>query len=156
MIAFEIRRARHEDADRLADFLRGLHHFSRLEAQTPETTKRQVQAHLALCLADDSHSVYLAVGANGDVLGYASVHWLPYLFLPGPEGYVSELFVAEAARGHGVGTELLQVVKEEGRSRGCARLDLINLRDRESYQRGFYAKDGWRERMDAANFIFDL
>jgi hypothetical protein len=30
------------------------------------------------------------------------------------------------------------------------------MRDRESYQRAFYAKDGWQEREDAANFVFDM
>ena len=33
---------------------------------------------------------------------------------------------------------------------------LINLRKRESYQRQFYAKQGWDERVDAANFILPL
>jgi hypothetical protein len=47
-------------------------------------------------------------------------------------------------------------VKEEAKSRGCSRLSLLNMRDRESYQRAFYAKDGWEERTDAANFVFDL
>ncbi len=89
-------------------------------------------------------------------MGYAAVHWLPYLFMPGPEGFVSELFIDDEARGQGIGTKLLESVKQEAQARGCTRLSLINLRDRESYQRGFYAKLGWQERPDAANFILRL
>jgi len=106
--------------------------------------------------ADNSHTLYVAEDKEGSLLGYTNVHWLPYLFLAGPEGYVSELFIAQAARGQAVGSRLLQAVKEEARSRGCSRLSLLNMRDRESYQRGFYAKDGWEERPDAANFVFEL
>lgn len=156
MNELQIRRARRDDALRLAAFLKDLNHFHRLELLSLEQVAAQVERHLALCLADDSHSTYLAESADGALLGYANVHWLPYLFLPGPEGYVSELFVAEAARGQGVGTRLLATVKDEAAQRGCWRLGLLNMRDRESYQRAFYAKDGWVEREDAANFIFEM
>ena len=155
-MSVEIRTARAEDADSLADFLRELHHFRRLEGQPAEGVRAQVRAELSLCLAGSSHSVYLATDGDAQILGYASAHWLPYLFLPGPEGYVSELFVAEAARGQGIGTRLLEAVKEEAATRNCSRLSLLNMRDRESYQRAFYAKDGWQERTDAANFIFEI
>jgi GNAT superfamily N-acetyltransferase len=84
------------------------------------------------------------------------VHWIPYLFMSGPEGYVSELFVRNGERGQGVGTQLLQVVRAEARSRGCSRLALTNLRHRESYQRQFYTKAGWSERNDAAQFVYPM
>ena len=74
----------------------------------------------------------------------------------GPEGYISELFVRSNARGQGVGTELLQAVEAEARARGCPRLSLINLRDRESYLRKFYVKAGWEERTVAANFVYRI
>jgi len=156
MSELRIRRARRDDAPKLAAFLKDLNHFHRLEPLSLEQVEAQVDRHLALCLAEDSHSTYLAEGPDDALLGYANVHWLPYLFLPGPEGYVSELFVAEAARGQRVGTRLLQAVKDEAARRGCWRLSLLNMRDRESYQRAFYAKDGWLEREDAANFIFEM
>ena len=155
-MSFRIRRAEASDTTALADFIINLHTFHRLEGQSREQVQAWVDQHLDLCFADSSHSIYVADGAGAQLLGYVSVHWLPCLFLPGPEGYVSELFIAEAARGEGTGTALLQVVKEEARERGCTRLSLLNIRDRESYQRGFYAKDGWEERPDAANFIFDM
>jgi GNAT superfamily N-acetyltransferase len=78
------------------------------------------------------------------------------LLLSGPEGYVSELFVAEAARGRGVGTRLIEAIESLARQRGCARLMLLNVRERESYQRGFYTTRGWHERLNVANFIKPL
>ena len=97
-----------------------------------------------------------AQSSDGKIVGYGSVHWLPYLFLQGPEGYVSELFVRESARGQGIGRELLRKIEAEARARGCVRLSLINLRNRESYMREFYVKSGWEERPEAANFIYRI
>lgn len=88
------------------------------------------------------------------IIGNGSARWLPYLFLRGPEGYVSQLFVGEAARGQGVGRKLLQAIEAEARARGGVRLALINLRNRESYRRNYYIEAGWKERAEAANYIY--
>ena len=155
-MAVQTRKASQTDALQLAELLLDIGWFEGLKSQPPETLSRQVELRIAQCLADDSHSIYVAQSAMDQIVGYSSVHWLPYLFMNGPDGYVSELFVRANARGQGVGKQLLQVVKAEARSRGCARLSLINLRTRESYSRNFYVKDGWEERSEAANFIYRL
>ncbi len=151
-----IRMAEPADAAALAGLIRGLDLFAAVRAETEDETRARVAEHLAQCLADASHSLYVAVEPDGGLLGYVAVHWLPYLILAGPEGYVSELFVAEAARGAGVGTRLLEVVEQAARARGCKRLMLLNMRERESYQRGFYKSHGWEERPGAANFVYWL
>jgi GNAT superfamily N-acetyltransferase len=151
-----IRLASLEDAGRLSDLLRRIDLFPAVQAETAAETRDRLRRHLAQCLQDDSHSVYIAEGQEQGLLAYAAVHWLPYLFLKGPEGFISELFVHEAARGQGIGARLLEAVKADARQRGCARLSLINMRNRESYQRGFYIKQGWDERPDAINFIYIL
>jgi GNAT superfamily N-acetyltransferase len=74
----------------------------------------------------------------------------------GPEGYISELFILESGRGKGVGHALLESVKTLAKERGCARLHLINGSNRESYQRRFYEKLGWKERPEIADFILPL
>ena len=153
----QIRAAQPDDAGGIADLIVRLgtfqHHF---EGLSTDAIQQRVGKHLNSCLADNSHTVLVAVAAPDRIVGYAAVHWLPYLFMPGPEGFVSELFVDDAARGQGIGTQLLEIVKQEAETRSCARLSLINIRDRESYLRGFYAKLGWQERSDAANFIFRM
>lgn len=155
MSAARIRAAKLEDAPSIAVLLRALGWFGDLGEEPREATERRVRRHLSACLADNSHSVYVAE-AEERVVGYASVHWLPYLFLPGPEGYVSELFVEEAYRGRGVGRSLVEVIVAEAHGRGCVRLMLLAGRDREAYRRGFYAKRGWTERPEMANFVLRL
>ncbi len=148
-----IRGATLADAPRLTELIRAVGGFSALEGKSPEDLREMIARELALCLADGSHSIHIA-GREGEALvGYVAVHWLPYLIMDGPEGFVSELFLVEEARGHGIGTRLLGAVEREARDRGCSRLQLINFRDRESYRRGFYEKAGWTERPDGASFV---
>jgi len=151
-----IRKAELNDIPSLTSLIRSLGLFAYLDNESAQATSERITRHLSLCLADDSHSVYVAELAGGEIDGYISVHWLPYLILPGSEGYVSELFISEQSRGLGIGAQLLNVAESEAGERGCARLMLLNMRQRESYQRGFYAKNGWQERPDAANFIKKL
>ncbi len=152
----KIRKAQPGDARGIAAILRGLEWITRFDAEPIEATAQRVAHHLELCHADDSHSVYVAENEAGESAGYAAVHGLPYLLFLGPEGYVSELFIRAGDRGQGIGTRLLETVKEEARTRGCARLMLLNMHERESYQRGFYKKHGWEERPDAVNFVYPL
>lgn len=151
-----IRKAEIKDAKDIADILHCLGWFANVNKEPSETTRDRVIRHLELCHADNSHSVYAAELETNRVLGYASVHWNPYLFLPGPEGYVSELFVHPDFQNQGIGTALLEKIKQEGRQRGCSRLMLINNRTRQSYEQGFYSKNGWEERLQMSNFIFSL
>ena len=151
-----IRNATLDDARQLAVLLQGIGWFEAFNSGDVENSTARVRARLTQCLADPSHSVFVAEWPAGEIAGYGSVHWLPYLFMSGPEGYVSELFVRESARGRGVGVKLLAIIEAEARARGCQRPSLINLRSRESYQRRFYIKAGWIERADAANFVYSL
>ncbi len=152
----QIRKAQAADVPALTELLRSLGLFAHINAETPQVTEERVRKHLALCLSDDSHLILVAQFLEGELAGYCAVHWLPYLILAGPEGYVSELFIHEQFRGQGIGAQLLEAVRSEAQKRGCARLMLLNMRKRESYQRGFYSKHGWEERPDAANFILPL
>ena len=149
----DLRRVSIDDAEELASLLKDVGWFEFLEKRSDDEVREHVKFQLARCLADDSHLLYVAESDDGKLIGYVSVHWLPYLFMRGPEGYVSELFVRDGARGQGVGRELLACIEAEAKTRGCHRLSLINLRGRESYQRQFYVKAGWRERAEAANFL---
>jgi GNAT superfamily N-acetyltransferase len=151
-----IRRAVLEDAARITKLVISIGWFQWMKDKGPDEIQARLSEHLALCLKDESHSVYLAENENGAIAGYASVHWNPYLIHSGPEGYVSELFVDGCERGQGVGARLLETMVQEARSRGCARLLLLNVRTRESYERGFYRKHGWIEWEDAAIFVYPV
>jgi len=151
-----IRRAVIDDAPQLARLLQEIGWFEAFRGRDLKDSVTMVESRLRQCLNDASHSVYVAQWPSGAIAGYASVHWLPYLFMAGPEGYVSELFLRDDARGQGLGRQLLDIIVAEARSRGCQRLSLINLRSRESYQRQFYIKAGWLERSEAANFVYTI
>jgi GNAT superfamily N-acetyltransferase len=151
-----VRKATSADAEALATLLRNLGTIKHVNAETPEATGLRVAEHLNMCLADQSHLVLIAEDQTRRVAGYLAIHWLPYLILRGPEGYVSELFVAADSRGQGIGSRLLDAAVQEAKARGCARLMLLNMRDRESYKREFYRKHAWEEREDAANFVLQL
>jgi len=155
-MAYQIRPALPQDVPAIAAILSSVAWMTRVQAAPLQEMHQEMLTCMDLCLADDSHTVLVAEDSSGNVRGYTSVHWLPYFFLQGPEGYVSELFVHEDARGSGIGTLLLEAVKYEARRRSCSRLMLVNGRNRPSYQREFYKKNGWREREHMANFVFDL
>lgn len=151
-----VRSAQHEDVPVIADIIRKLGWFKHAENESPAATEQRVLLHLELADADDSHTVLVAEDEEGKVAGYVSVHWLPYLMLAGPEGYVSELFVREDARGKGVGATLMGDIKELAVAKGCSRLMLLNNRERDSYERDFNARLGFEERPEMANWVLQL
>lgn len=151
-----VRQAHLADAPGIARVLRELGWIDHLAHETEDLTVKRVVERLALAHSDQSHTVYVAEGADGEVMGYCSVHWLPIMLLQGLEGYISELFIREVNRGQGIGTLLLESVQHDARERGCSRLMLLNMRKRESYHREFYLKKGWMERDGAANFVLNL
>jgi GNAT superfamily N-acetyltransferase len=148
-----LRKVSIDDAAELAALIKSIGWFQFLNGLPDDEACEHVKAQLAYCLSDDSHCLYVAQSDDGNIVGYISTHWIPYLFMRGSEGYVSELFVVDRARGQGIGRELLDLVEAEARRRGCTRLSLINLRSRESYKRQFYIKAGWQERTEVANFV---
>jgi GNAT superfamily N-acetyltransferase len=152
----QIREATLADAEALRALIESIEGFASLKALPESERQARVAHHLSLALSNPSHQVYVATDDDGALVGYVAVHYLPYLILAGPEGYISELFLHESARGRGIGTQLLEHVQQAARSRGCQRLSLLNMQDRESYLRGFYHKNGWQERADARNFILPL
>ncbi|BAY10122.1 GNAT family N-acetyltransferase [Calothrix sp. NIES-2098] len=156
MLPANIRKATESDAQAIAQILQELGWFAWLDSTSPQTTIRQIQQHITQCHANDSHSIYVAENAETQVVGYVAVHWLPCPFLPKPQAYISELFIHKAYRGKGIGKRLLETVTSEALMRGCLLLMLHNHKERESYQREFYRKQGWIERENIANFIYRL
>lgn len=149
-----IRQAKREDAQKLAVLLRSLpDDLPRFGLEPLEATVKRVAA--ALGAGEDTTTLLVAEEA-GEITGFVHTHWQPSMLHSGGEGFVSALFIHPGYRGRGVGQALLTRVQEEGTRRGCSRLLLLNMRDRASYARGFYANLGWRERPDAANFVLEL
>ncbi len=143
------------DAEALAVLIHDLGDFPAFEDASLDDVRRAVRGNLAATLAGGQATVLVAEDAEV-VVGWAQVHWLHDLFLPGPEGYVTELFLADSHRGRGIGTELLDRVVADARERGAYRLTLLNGRHRTSYARGYYTSRGWEERDGMASFVLWL
>ena len=111
---------------------------------------------LSKCLDDAACRIVFVARCGTEACGYAVVHWVPLPILRGTEGYVSDLVVSRAHRGGGLGTALLAAVEAEARRRGCVRLMLNNGKDSEAFERGFYPKHGFAERVRVANFVRSL
>lgn len=151
-----IRPIQKSDLNTVESLWRELGWLDWISRETPDCVEQTMAQRLGENRADDSHVALVAEDGMGRVLGYAVMHYLPYFMMPGPEAYVSELFVTANARGEGVGRKLLGHLEKLAEERGCARLMLFTSRDRESYQREFYKKQGWQERPLIANFVRNL
>ena len=151
--AIRLRQASPDDAPALATLLANIGWFPAfLEGETHD---HAAALHPLLCPSEQGLHL-IAEDAQGQLLGYCALHWLPIAFLQGYEAYLSELFVAPEARDSGTGSCLLHSAVAAARKRGCARIWLINNRERDSYLRGFYEKHGWIEQAQMARFVLPL
>jgi GNAT superfamily N-acetyltransferase len=150
-----VRPASVSDAAAISEMLHTIGWFKLVNAETQEETEARIASAIEAVAASDQDVIVVAADANERVYGYGAAHFFPNLIRV-YEGYISELFIHPQARGQGAGGALLTELEAQGRKRGCTRIKLINLRIRESYQRAFYAKHGWQENADAAEFIREL
>jgi hypothetical protein len=79
-----IRKATLAVARQLARLLQGIGWFEAFKSADLEASTARVGARLRECFADKSHSIYVAEVQPLAIVGYGSVHWLPYLFMSGP------------------------------------------------------------------------
>ena len=147
-----IRLAKLGDARGIAELMCSIDDYPHWKAHGADAFERYVTHSLEA--ANDQRLVFVAV-LDQRVVGYAAVYWLQPFFQPF-EGYLHELFVRSDVSGQGIGTALLETVKDAATARGCVRLTLVNGKDTESYKRGFYAKKGWRERSETIRFDLNL
>jgi ribosomal protein S18 acetylase RimI-like enzyme len=153
-VKMTIREVKMEDAPSLRELLIDIGWFNQGKI-AEEGFIQKLERMVAWNIEGEDH-LLLVAEENGEIIGYVAIHFIPYLFMGSPEGYISELFVKNAARGKGVGSRLLSEAVKEGISRGCSRLQLVNMKNRESYARGFYTARGWRERVNAADFVYEI
>jgi GNAT superfamily N-acetyltransferase len=151
-----IRKATERDATGIATLLHGMRDLRSVVTESPFETATKIERNLQTAAASGASSIYVADSPDGHIAGYCAVHWIPFLFFPGGEAYITELFVRPDDSGKGAGTALLNTAVAEARERGCSRLTLLNARDGEAYRRNFYAQRGWIERERMANFIYPL
>ncbi len=128
-MSIAIRRARPGDALAIRKLLKDLG-YATADARATDETVSQVVKH-------PEAAVFVA--AEGvDVVGYAAVSCRPQMRLAGLLASVDELVVASGRRGAGIGSMLLDAAVAHARSLHCRRIEILQSRARESYQRRFY------------------
>ncbi|MGZ3667783.1 MAG: N-acetyltransferase family protein, partial [Ktedonobacterales bacterium] len=146
-------RAIASDALSISELLHEIGYLKYINEEAPAETEARIRDGILSLSHLTDHVLLVATEEESDtVLGYAAAHFYANLLI-GNEGYISELYLRPSATNKGIGSKLLATLEDEGRSRNCRRLRLTNWRIRESYQRGFYAKHGWQENSDAAEFV---
>ena len=152
-----IRPAQPGDAAGISELLHGIGWFKAYEGRSiAENTAAVRQLLLDTQTLPERSRLLVAEDAQQRISGYCAVHWLPVAVLQSWEAYVSELFIAEQARGAGLGQQLLDVAVQAAREKNCLRIWLVNNRERPSYTRGFYSQQGWVEQAEMARFVLPL
>lgn len=147
---FTIRRAQASDAYGIRDLVTAL-----VEERGGASDAEAVAKAADECIGQPGHEIIVAM-AGEEIVAYVAVHCVPFPMLGGREGYVSDLLVSADWRGRGLGNRLMEEVEARAREMGCERLMLNNRVAAESFERGFFAKAGFRQRTDFANFVKPL
>lgn len=155
MAKLKIRLAKTDDASNMAEILREIGWSEKRNNMPLEEVANPIEELINHCNEDpNGHTMIVAVDGNNEVIGFTTVHWVPFVMLGSWEGYISDVFVSPSASGKGAGSALVKYVMEQGERRGCMRLMLTNGKEKPSYQSGFYKKMGWTERPKVANFVY--
>lgn len=91
---------------------------------------------------------------DGLVLGVIALHIIWPFHDPSKWGFISALVVSEAARGKGVGGQLLQAVENQARAAGCSRIELSSNHAR-TMAHAFYEQHGYQEKPKRFVKFFD-
>lgn len=131
-----VRRARPGDAHALRRLLRELG-YDPADHRAADETMAQVVRH-------PEAAVFVAC-EGVEVVGFVALSHRPQMRLGGRLASVDELVVTESRRGRGIGSALLEAAVQHARSLYCTRIDILQSRGRESYDRRFYQERGFEE-----------
>lgn len=155
MAELQIRLAKTDDAESMAEILREIGWSEKRNNMLLEEVANPIKDLINHCCEDPKgHTMLVAIDEDNKVIGFTTVHWVPFVMLGSWEGYISDVFVSPSASGKGAGSALVKYVMDEGKKRGCMRLMLTNGKEKPSYKAGFYKKLGWIERPKVANFVY--
>jgi GNAT superfamily N-acetyltransferase len=127
-----IRRAAPADAARLAALSEQLGY---------PASQEEIEARLAIILADPGHALLVAESPENGVAGWVHGFIRP-LLVEGRHVEVGGLVVEESARGRGVGETLMEAIEDWARGRGCKYVYLRSNVIRQDAHR-FYERIGY-------------
>ncbi|WP_205511329.1 GNAT family N-acetyltransferase [Longitalea arenae] len=94
-----------------------MHQFA-LYQKTPERVTNTVEQMKA---DNNLFQCFVAVDEHNKIVGYAA-WFFAYFCWTGKTMYLDDLYLVESARGHSVGTRLLQTVIDHARATNCVKL----------------------------------
>ncbi len=134
-----IRPAGRADVPLIAELIRGLARFEKMEDQVTMTEER-LAANL---FGERRYAETLIAEQDGDPVGFALFFHNFSTFLAQPGIYLEDLFVLPEHRGRGIGRALLKELARLAVERGCGRLEWAVL-DWNRAAIGFYERLGAR------------
>jgi GNAT superfamily N-acetyltransferase len=118
-VALEIRAARPADVAVIAELIRGLARFEKLEDEVTMTEDLLAKG----LFGNRPYAETLLAEEDGTPVGFALFFHNFSTFLARPGLYLEDLFVVPEHRGHGVGRALLVALARVAVERGCGRLE---------------------------------
>jgi GNAT superfamily N-acetyltransferase len=118
-VALEIRAARPADVPVIAELIRGLARFEKLEDEVTMTEDLLAKG----LFGNRPYAETLLAEEDGTPVGFALFFHNFSTFLARPGLYLEDLFVVPEHRGHGVGRALLVALARVAVERGCGRLE---------------------------------
>ncbi|MGI5490350.1 N-acetyltransferase family protein [Microtetraspora malaysiensis] len=149
MSPLKIRRASPEDADLLAGmnhYVHGIHVEHRPDIYKAQPSQEELAAVFKDRLVQESARIFIAE-LDGQPVGYAGAtlhERAGGVFVHGGGSiiFLDQLAIAPQAKRHGVGSGLLNAVREAGRDAGCLRL-ITEVWDFNHEARSFYEAVGF-------------
>jgi len=106
---------------------------------TPEAIAERV-----VKMATNPDSCLLVAEADGKVVGFISLHYIPQIALAGEFCRISYLCVSDQCRGGGIGQKLLDEAERLAAERGCDRME-VHSHTRRVRAHQFYARAQYEE-----------
>ncbi|HEX6208259.1 MAG TPA: GNAT family N-acetyltransferase [Actinomycetota bacterium] len=129
-MAIEVRALAEEELEDALPLIAGYQVF--YEAQPDDEHNR---GFFRRFLAPSDEGLLLGAWENGRLAGFATIYWTYSSTLPGDIALMNDLFVAEDARGRGVGEALIDACVEAARERGLPILEWYTATDNHRAQR---------------------
>lgn len=133
----KIRLARADDAEVLLELITEHARFEK-EAYNPDGKLEKIRASL---VADPPPFTCLVVEAENGVQGYCTFMSQFDFWYGEPQMFIDALFLRESLRGAGIGTTLLEIVKDEAKRLGYTSVRLVTPSDNTGAIK-FYEKHG--------------
>ncbi|MDX6602529.1 MAG: hypothetical protein QOF13_1731 [Solirubrobacterales bacterium] len=93
------------------------------------------RAFFSRFIAPSDDGMLLGAWQGEELVGYACLYWTFTSLVPAETVLMNDLFVAEAARGQGVGRALIEASTAIARQRGVHRLEWMTAPDNETARR---------------------